>query len=838
MLGAVALLASLSSVHAETNSNVQKKVLVFNLLRSDDAAMRSREQVYQKVLSEGMGGQLDYYSEHVDLARFGVKDYQKALHDFLKQKYKGTNLDLIITTSDLKNFLIRYGAEIFPKTPVVFATSSDQSDVDRTPPNFTGITYDTDRRGTLDIIRRLQPTVKRIYVVSGASEAVDKWHEARTRKQFNAYVDRFQFTYLSGLAMDQLKGRVAHLSKDSAVYFVMMTEDGAGKRFTMTDALDQIAAASNVPVYTWHDSFLGHGVVGGKLASAEKVAEQTSRIALRMLHGERAERIPVAKVNTSLVAFDWRQLQRWKIDEKRLPSGSEVLFREPTFWDRYKVQILGSAGLFVLQTALIITLLVEHMRRRKANIGLRESEARYRNVVDMQTELICRFLSDTTITFVNEAYCRYFGRSEEELIGTRFVLLIPESMRDSMLRYIESFVENPRTETQEHPVIRPDGTCSWHQWTNTAISFGDRIEMQGVGRDISARKLLEQQLMQSEREFSTLVENSPDVICRLHRDGRYIYASPNVTAVLGIGPEAFIGKTPSEVGLPDFDATEYESKCREAIDNKVGTVMERQYRGRHYRTRIIPEYSADGVVESVMTITDDFTERRRTEVELTKLATRLLTLQDEERRRIARELHDGAAQNVFAITMNLSRLQKAFNHRSTKMKNVLNDSQQLAEQSLVELRTLSYLLHPPVIDQTGLADALHWFARGFSERSGIYVDTTGVQEIGRMAPDCERALYRIVQEALTNVRRHSGSDTACIFLEKTNGEARLQIQDHGRGMDAVACKECAEKSTEFGVGITGMRQRLTQLGGRIEIESTDQGTTITVVVPAANELVV
>jgi PAS domain S-box-containing protein len=618
----------------------------------------------------------------------------------------------------------------------------------------------------------------------------------------------------------------------------MMTEDSAGKRFTMTDSLDQIAAASSVPVYTWHDSFLGHGVVGGKLASADKVAEQTSRIALRILRGERAERIPVTRVNTSRVAFDWRQLQRWKLDEKRLPSASEVLFREPTFWERYRAYVIGTAGLLALQMALIITLLVEHRRRRKANLWLKESEARYRNVVDTQTELICRYLPDTTITFVNEAYCRYFGRTEQELIGTPFVLLIPESIRDSMLRYLESFVENPRTETQEHPVIRPDGTCSWHQWTNTVISFGDRIEMQGVGRDISARKLLEQQLTQSEREFATLVENSPDVICRLNREGRYIYASPNLTQVLGLGPEAVLGKRPSEVGIPDFDATEYESKCREAIDNKVGTVMEGQYHGRHYRTRIIPEYAADGAVESVMTITDDFTERRRTEVELTKLATRLLTLQDEERRRIARELHDGTAQNVFAITMNLGRLQKAFNHRSAKMKSVLDDSQQLAEQSLTELRTLSYLLHPPVIDQTGLADALHWFARGFSERSGIDVDTHGVQEIGRLAPDCERALYRIVQEALTNVRRHSGSDTASIFLEKINGEVRLHIQDQGRGMAAVACKGCAEKSTEFGVGITGMRQRLTQLGGRIEIESTDHGTTITVVVPAAQALAV
>jgi signal transduction histidine kinase len=223
---------------------------------------------------------------------------------------------------------------------------------------------------------------------------------------------------------------------------------------------------------------------------------------------------------------------------------------------------------------------------------------------------------------------------------------------------------------------------------------------------------------------------------------------------------------------------------------------------------------------------------------LTTLTTRLFTLQDEERRRIARELHDGAAQNVFAITMNLNRLQKAFNHRSSKMKSVLSDSQQLAEQSLSELRTLSYLLHPPVLDQTGLADALHWFARGFSDRSGIYVDTRAVQEIGRLAPDCERALFRIVQEGLTNVRRHSGSDTASILLEKSGGEVRLHIQDQGHGISAVSGNGYADKSTGFGVGIAGMRQRLTQLGGRIEINSGEGGTTITVVVPATEEMAV
>src|SRR4030095_7701402 len=283
----------------------------------------------------------------------------------------------------------------------------------------------------------------------------------------------------------------------------------------------------------------------------------------------------------------------------------------PTFWERYKSRILGVLGLFALQLALIVTLLVEHRRRRKAIVGLSESEARYRNVVDAQSELICRFLPDTTITFANDAYCRYFGKMEHELVGMKFVLLLPESERESTLRYVESLAENPRIDTREHPVIRADGSCSWHQWTNSVISSGGRIEMQGVGRDISARKDLEQQLVQSEREFSTLVENSPDVICRLNRDGYYIYVSPNLAGIFGLAAEAFVGKRPSEAAVPDYDSTDFESKCRDVINNRRIAVCEWQYCGRHYRTRIIPEYDVDLMVESLMTITEDFTERRR-----------------------------------------------------------------------------------------------------------------------------------------------------------------------------------------------------------------------------------
>ena len=210
-------------------------------------------------------------------------------------------------------------------------------------------------------------------------------------------------------------------------------------------------------------------------------------------------------------------------------------------------------------------------------------------------------------------------------------------------------------------------------------------------------------------------------------------------------------------------------------------------------------------------------------------------MQDEERRRIARELHDGAAQTIFAVTLNLHRLQNALIDRTPTITGVISDSQQLAEQSLTELRTLSYLLHPPLLDQSGLAEAIHWFARGFSQRSSIKVETGAIQDIGRLTPDIETALFRIVQESLSNVRRHSGSDTASILLEECDGEVRLQVRDRGHGFGA-ASNGAPDDKTELGVGIPGMRQRLIQLGGRLEIESSNKGTTILAVVPTTRHV--
>jgi len=351
--------------------------------------------------------------------------------------------------------------------------------------------------------------------------------------------------------------------------------------------------------------------------------------------------------------------------------------------------------------------------------------------------------------------------------------------------------------------------------------------------DISERKVLEETLRLSEREFSTLVETSPDIICRLDRDLRYIYISPAFQKTIGLPTEEFIGKRPTEIDIGDDVSEHFESTCREAIETSKTVQRAFEYRSRNYWTRIIPEFSHDGLVESVMTISEDVTDRIRSEQELVQLTVRLFNIQDEERRRIARELHDGTAQNLFAISVNLAKLGQLPTDESLEARQLIDECQSLCDQSLQEIRTLSYVLHPPLLDQAGLVSALQWYVEGFRKRSGIYVDVL-TTPIGRLPGDVEMALFRVVQEALTNVRRHARSATASIRLERKNGEVVLEIKDQGRGIPLLKRREDSGSLVETGVGIPGMRQRLLQLGGTLDIETHDQGTTISARVPITN----
>lgn len=215
---------------------------------------------------------------------------------------------------------------------------------------------------------------------------------------------------------------------------------------------------------------------------------------------------------------------------------------------------------------------------------------------------------------------------------------------------------------------------------------------------------------------------------------------------------------------------------------------------------------------------------------LGELSARLMHLQDEERRRIARELHDSVGQTLAALSMNLSAVRSDID-RLKQTANTVTDSAALVDDMSKDIRTISYLLHPPLLDEAGLCSALAWYIQGFSERSKIKVDFDIPANFGRLSRELETAIFRVVQECLTNIHRHSGSPTAKVRISQEDSHVRVLVEDKGKGIPPEKRSQIASSGTP-GVGVRGMRERLRQLGGDMDIQSeAGKGTKISAQLP-------
>ncbi|HEY3971964.1 MAG TPA: sensor histidine kinase [Candidatus Sulfotelmatobacter sp.] len=236
---------------------------------------------------------------------------------------------------------------------------------------------------------------------------------------------------------------------------------------------------------------------------------------------------------------------------------------------------------------------------------------------------------------------------------------------------------------------------------------------------------------------------------------------------------------------------------------------------------------------------EDRVQHRTAELEkanqsLRELTARLMQLQDEERRRIARELHDSVGQILAALTMNLTTV-SADIEKLVQTGKIVSDSLALAQEMHKEVRTVSYLLHPPLLDESGLASALRWYVEGFSERSKIKVQLEIPDEFGRLPQEMETAIFRTVQECLTNIHHHSGSAVAAIRITRSADEIRLNVEDRGTGIPSDKLQEVMSAATP-GVGVRGMRERMRQLGGSLELRSNASGTSVEAWLPTPSSV--
>jgi len=391
---AAAAAATLVLAHAAPAASAgtqdeHKEVLVLYSTRRDAQFSIVGEAELPRILDAGLARNLDYYPEFIDLTRFPDPAYKLAFRNFLHQKYQGVEFDLVIAMQDAAVELVEaYRDSLFPGVPEVFLANTPMP---RRASSSTGLIHVHDYAATLTLIRQLQPDVNRVFIVTGAA-AADRKYKSAVQRQLDSYYSRLTFSYLSGLATSDLVNRLSKLPERSAVYYVLVSQDGAGHKFHPLEYIDRVTAAAKVPTYSWVDSTMDHGIVGGSLYSQRDAIERVGHLALRVLRGEPADTIPVAALHLNSNQVDWRQLRRWGIDEARVPPGTLVRFRNPSIWDRYKAYILGAVALLLAQSVLITGLLIQRRRRRQAEGKLRASQGELLRSYERNRDLAARLL--------------------------------------------------------------------------------------------------------------------------------------------------------------------------------------------------------------------------------------------------------------------------------------------------------------------------------------------------------------------------------------------------------------------------------------------------------------
>jgi two-component system, NarL family, sensor histidine kinase UhpB len=468
---------------------------------------------------------------------------------------------------------------------------------------------------------------------------------------------------------------------------------------------------------------------------------------------------------------------------------------------------------------------------------LRKSEEQYRAVVEDQTELICRCLPDGTITFINKAFCRYFGKTRDELIGRSYLPFVSVEDQERLKQHIASLSKEKSVAVIENRVIASGGSIRWQQWTNRALfdEQGRIVELQSTGRDITDRKAAEEKLRISEETYRLLIENVNESIV-VAQGGMLTFANPKAVQLIGYSKEEILSLPFMEFIHPDDRGMVSVNYAKRMKGEKVP---------ENYLFRVV---SKDGVVKwmeisavffiwegrpATLNFLNDITERKKAEEELKKsheqlrnFARRLAEAEEIERQKIARELHDRVGQNLTALGINLSILRNQLSDTLTEQTDArLKDSMGILEETAKRIRDVMSDLRPSVLDDYGLMAAIRWLSEQISKRTGLTINVEYRDTKVDLPLETEITLFRIAQELLTNITKHAKASEVSIRLDSMDGKVRFVITDNGVGFDPTALRQIGESRW----GLLNVRERTEAIDGILTIEShLGQGTRVVI----------
>lgn len=473
-----------------------------------------------------------------------------------------------------------------------------------------------------------------------------------------------------------------------------------------------------------------------------------------------------------------------------------------------------------------------------AEKALRQSEERFRLMAENIDEIF--WLLDPKslgAIYVSPAFERICERPVNSLFAN------PTSYRDLIHpddapRVLEGLARLEQTNEfhEQFRILCPSGTKWIEVWGFTAKdSFGKVSALVGTSQDITERRRAEEALRRNEELLRAAFDQVAVGFSMTDLEGRFLRVNEAYCRITGYTQEELLEMKFQSITHPD-DLERNLSYTQRLLSGEIRSIV---YQKRYIRrtgefvwaqnsVSVLSE--GNGRVCGFVALTEDITGRKKAEEGLQELSGRLLQLQDDERRKIARDLHDQTGQNLVALSSTLGYLRTSIPSTNRRLRKSVSECQELADGCIREVRTLSYVLHPPMLDEAGLEDAIRHYVSGFAERTGIEVKLDISPNFGRLAQEEETALFRVMQESLVNTRRHSGSASATILLERTPQGVLLQISDQGRGIQGNGKRHIKEAGFAGGVGIQSMRERMKQVRGKLEIESGPNGTTVRAVV--------
>ena len=439
----------------------QRAVLALYGSRPDLPSNVIVDEVIRSTLERELGPHLDFYAEFLDTARWPEGETQVAVHDFIRRKYAKRRLSVIIAVArPAINFMRIYGDELFPGVPIVAYGDSDALRDWEPGRPVTGSLAKIDLSKTVELILRLQPGIREILVISGTSDS-DRWRQSEARRQLDGLKKRVKLTYIDAVSLQDFVRAAARLPDGTAILFLSMYQDSEGNKLLTHEAVARIAKAARVPVYNQTATHVGLGIVGGVVSDPEILGLETAQIALRLLRGERLQDLPVQESKSTVAMVDWRQLRRWGLNEKLLPAGTVVRFREVSVWESYKWYVIGGVVLISAETLLVFGLVWQRARAKQAETRLRESEERFRLVANTAPVMIWTAGTDRKCSYVNKTWLDFTGRALETELGDGWLESVhPDDSNRCLQTFIEAF--NRRESFEMHyRVRRRDGAYRW-----------------------------------------------------------------------------------------------------------------------------------------------------------------------------------------------------------------------------------------------------------------------------------------------------------------------------------------------------------------------------------------